>query len=647
MNTTIAKEQDTSSPHSKYRLFGRQDLPVPEGGLFASVRKQKLLVSLLLIAVTLLLYAPLKEHKFINYDDPAYVTSNLRVQQGLSWKNVIWSFKTTSVANWHPLTWIFYLLDCQLFGLNPAGHHFTNLLLHVINVVVLFLLLHRGTGALWRSAFVAALFALHPLNVESVAWVAELKNVLSTLFWLLTIWVYGWYARNVNWKRYLVVVVLFALGLMAKPMLVTLPFVLLLLDYWPLQRMRLGHSQDSNPQSKDFFALILEKVPLILLSVASSVITVIAQKSGGALAPASAIPLRARIFNALFAYADYIVKMFWPQNLAVFYPIPTHGYPWWQLTVATLLIAVITAIVLKARDRRYLLVCWLWYLGTLVPVIGLVQVGGQSMADRYAYVPLIAIFLMIVWSAAEWAMGRKFLQHALSVAAICILIVISLAARHQIIQWHDDFILFTNILKNSPRNPIAHNNLGTALANSGRLDEAAPHFYAAEVINPQDAEVHYNLGRYFLQKGKPDQAIPEYGLCLYWTGNQTLAAKARFDLGLAFSQTHQVEQAKANYRAAIKLNTESPQAYVNLGVILYSEKKTDEAMGLFTQALQVQQDALAYFWMGRILQDENKLPEALKAYRAALTASPNLVMAQHNIDSILQTQNFDQKKPHN
>jgi tetratricopeptide (TPR) repeat protein len=283
-------------------------------------------------------------------------------------------------------------------------------------------------------------------------------------------------------------------------------------------------------------------------------------------------------------------------------------------------------------------------LGTLIPVIGLVQVGGQSTADRYAYIPLIAIFFMIVWGLAEWAASRKYLQHALSVAAICILFVLSFVARYQIIQWHDDFILFTNILKSSPRNSVAHNNLGAALANMGKLDEAKPHFYAAEVINPQDAEVHYNLGRYFLQKGSSDEAVREYGLCLYWTGNQDLAAKARFDLGLAFSQKHQIEQAKANYRAAIRLEPESPQAYVNLGVILYSEKKADEAMGLFSQAVQVQQDALAYFWMGRILQDENKLPEALKAYRTALTISPDLATAQYNIDSILQTHN--QEKSH-
>ncbi len=616
------------------------------GRLFATVRKRKFLASLLLIAVTLLLYAPLKENKFINYDDPGYVTSNVRVQEGLSVKNLVWAFKTTSLANWHPLTWIVYQLDCQLFGLNPAGHHLTSLLLHVINVVVLFLLLHRGTGALWRSALVAALFALHPLNVESVAWAAELKNLLSTLFWLLTLWAYGWYTRNPNWKRYLAVVAFFALGLMSKPMLVTLPFVLLLLDYWPLQRMRLTPSQDTNPQSKGVAPLLLEKIPLIILSAASSVITILAQRSGGALISASVIPLRARIYNALFAYADYIVKMFWPQNLAVFYPIP-HGYPRWQLVLAALLIAVITAIVVKARSRRYLPVCWCWYLGTLVPVIGLVQVGAQSMADRYVYIPLIAIFVMIVWSAAEWGMGRRFLQQALSVAAICILFTLSLVARHQLLHWHDDFTLFTYVLQNSPQNAVAHDNLGAALGNIGKSDEAAQHFRVALAINPQDAEAHCDLGLYYLQKSKLEQALPEYGLCLYWTNSQDLAATARFDLGLAFSQKGQIEQAKANYRASIKLDPEKPQAYVNLGVILYSEKKTDEAMGLFSQALQVGPNAFAYFWMGRILQDENKLPEALKAYRTALTISPNLIMAQRNIDSILQTQNLDQKKSHN
>ncbi len=606
--------------------------------------KQRLLASLLLIAITFLLYAPLKENQFINYDDPGYVSSNLRVQQGLHWKNIVWAFKTTSCANWHPLTWIFYLLDCQFFRLNPAGHHLTNLLLHVINVVVLFLLLHRGTGALWRSALVAVLFAVHPLNVESVAWVSELKNLLSTLFWLLTLWAYGWYVLKPNWKRYLAVLAFFALGLMAKPMLVTLPFVLLLMDYWPLQRIRLGHSQDTNPQSKDLFSLVLEKAPLILLSAASSVITVIAQKSGGALVAASVYPLRARISNALFAYADYIVKMFWPKNLAVFYPVPVRGYTWWQLTVAALLLAVVTVIVFKARSRRYLLVCWLWYLGTLVPVIGLVQVGRQSMADRYAYAPLIAIFFMIVWGTAEWATGRKYLQRALNVTAICSLLVLSFVARHQLRFWRDDITLFGHIVEISPRNSVAHNNLGAALANLGKLEEAVPHFYIAKEIYPADAETHYNLGRYFLQKGKPDEAIPEYGLCLYWTGDQDLAARARFDLGLAFSQKGQTDQAEANYRAAIRLQPESPQPYVNLGVILYGKKKSDEAMALFTQALQTQEDPFAHFWIGRILQDRNKLPEALEAYRAALKISPNLIMAQHNMDSILQTQNVVQKK---
>jgi tetratricopeptide (TPR) repeat protein len=610
------------------------------------VRKQKFLASLLLIAATFLLYAPLKEHKFINYDDPGYVSENLRVQQGLHWKNVVWAFTTTSHANWHPLTWLFHLLDCQVFGTNPAGHHFTNLVLHTINVVVLFLLLHRGTGALWRSALVAAFFALHPLNIESVAWVAELKNLLSTLFWLLTLWAYGWYALKPNWKRYLAVIVLFALGLMSKPMLVTLPFVLLLLDYWPLQRMRLGHSRDTNPQSQGFVSLVLEKVPLILLSVASSAITILAQRSGGAIVPVSAFPLRARIFDALFAYADYLVKMFWPQNLAIFYPIPAHGYRWWQLVLAALLITVITAIVFKARNRRYPLVCWCWYLGTLVPVIGLVQVGEQSMADRYVYIPLIAIFFMIVWGSADWAMGRRFLQRALTVTAVCILFILFLVARQQLLHWHDDFTLFSYILKNSPENSVAHDNLGTALANAGKLDEAIPHFRFAEAMNPEDAEAHYNLGLYYLQTGKPELAIPEYGLCLYWTERQDLAAKARFDLGLAFAQKGQMDQAKANYRVAITLDPEKPEAYINLGVILYLEKKSDEAMRLFNQALQVHQDAFAYFWIGRILQDKNKLPEALQAYRAALKASPDLIMAQHNIDSIEQTQNAVSKEPH-
>jgi protein O-mannosyl-transferase len=606
------------------------------GGLFATARKQKFLLSLLLIAVTFLLYAPLKEHSFINYDDPAYVTSNVRVQQGLSWKNVIWAFKTTSVANWHPLTWIFYMLDCQLFGLNPAGHHLTNLLLHIINVVILFLLLHRGTGALWRSALVAALFALHPLNVETVAWVSELKNVLSTLFWLLTLWAYGWYALNTNWKRYLTVVALFALGLMAKPMLVTLPFVLLLLDYWPLQRMRIGHSQDTNPQSRDFFVLLLEKAPLVLLAVASSAITVIAQKSGGALVPASMIPFHARISNALFAYADYIVKMFWPWNLAVFYPMPVHGYLWWQLALAALLIAAITVIVLKTRSRRYLLVCWFWYLGTLIPVIGLVQVGGQSMADRYAYIPLIAIFFMIVWSAAECAVKRKIIQIAAGLAVISILVSCSLMTHTQVGYWKDSITLFSYALQVNPNNALAHTNLGTALTDAGRLNEAAQHFYRSEELNPEDAGTHYYIGHYLLQKGRTDEAISEYGQALYWTNDRLWAAKTRFDLGLAFTKKRQLSQAEVNYRAAAELDPDDNAAYINLGILLYSEKKLDQAMEMFSKAIQIKPNAFAYYWRGRILQDKGKLPQALEAFQAALRISPDLILAQQSIRTILQ-----------
>ena len=629
----IHSKLDLSDPHMRDADPHRRENSAMRG-LFATAGKRKLLASLILITATLLLYAPLKENRFINYDDPGYVTSNGFVQQGLNANNFVWAFKTTSSANWHPLTWIFYMIDCQLFGLNPAGYHLTSLVFHVINVVILFLLLHRATGAFWRSALVAALFALHPLNVESVAWVAELKNVLSTFFWFLAIWAYGWYTLNPNWRRYLSVVCSFALGLMAKPMLVTLPFTLFLLDFWPLRRVRFGAHPDT-AASPSIIRLVLEKVPLLLLSAASSIITIIAQRSGGALITAHAFSFRSRISNALFAYADYLVKMLWPRNLSVFYPRP-HTYPWWQLALAGLLLAAITTLVWRRRGRGYPLVCWCWYLGTLVPVIGLIQVGGQSMADRYVYVPSIGIFVLVVWGVTEWSVNRRALRYALIPVTIGALFVLSLRAHSQVLLWHDDLTLFTNILHNSPENAVAHNNLGTALADAGRLDEALPHFRAVEAIEPEDAEAHYNLGHFFLQTGNPREAIPEYGLCLYWTGSRQVAARARFDLGLAFSQTHQIDQAKANYRDAIKLAPDYSQAYINLGALLYSEKKADEALNVFAQALQIQQDPVAYLWIGRIQKDRKQNAEALKAYRTALKLSPGLVLAQREIDSIEQ-----------
>jgi len=364
------------------------------------LRNPKGLAIFLLITVVVLVYAPVKDYPFINYDDTLYVTEVPQVQQGLGWDSVVWSMTAMEAANWHPLTWLSHMLDVQLFGLNPAGHHLTNLLLHLANVLLLFGVLQQMTGAVWRSALVAALFALHPLNVESVAWVAERKNVLSTLFWLLTMAAYMGYVRKPHWGRYLGMMGIFVLGLMAKPMLVTLPCVLLLLDYWPLGRL----GKDSKEFWERLPRLAAEKLPLFIPVAAISVVTIAAQSQAGALSSWEGLPLGVRVANAVLTYGVGLKKMLWPVDLAVFYPHPGNSLAVWPVALAALLLVILSlGVWWQGRRSRYLVVGWLWYLGTLFPVSGLIQVGEQAMADRYAYVPLMGLFIILAWGTAELA----------------------------------------------------------------------------------------------------------------------------------------------------------------------------------------------------------------------------------------------------
>ena len=387
----------------------------------------------LLAGVTIALYTPVLGHSFVVLDDREYVTTNPHVHDGLSWSTIQWAFTSTYAANWHPLTWLSHALDYQLFALNPAGHHLDSVLIHTLNVVLLFLLLAWITKRMGPSLLVAALFALHPLNVESVAWVAERKNVLSTLFFLLAIGAYAWYASKPEWRRYLLVAALFAAGLMAKPMVITLPFVLLLLDYWPLERKRVAFSK-----------LLLEKVPLLFLSAASAWITLKAQR--GALRTVGELPFVIRIENAVVAYGLYLWKMLWPARLA-FYPHSVIALPAWQWILSALILVSVTVFVIIFRGKRYLPVGWFWFLGTLVPVIGLVQVGEYAMADRYAYVPLIGIFVMIAWSLADWAQAKKIRTVWLVVPALCVLAALGYVTHRQIDYWESDYDLWSHTLE--------------------------------------------------------------------------------------------------------------------------------------------------------------------------------------------------------
>lgn len=482
----------------------------------------KLLISLLLTFAALVVFWQLADHEFVNFDDELYVTRNSHVQAGLTYQGLVWALTTTHVGNWHPLTWLSHMLDCELYGLNPGGHHFTSLLLHIANTLLLFVVLKRMTGALRRSVFVAALFALHPLHVESVAWVAERKDVLSTFFWILTMGVYVRYVERPGLNGYLLVLLSFALGLMAKPMLVTLPFVLLLLDYWPLGRFQFGQSSDdSNSQSHEsinfsnqrslIFRLVLEKAPFFALAAVSGVVTFLVQQGGGAVCSLDVLTLDIRVANAMVSYVSYMEKMIWPHHLAVFYPHPGSSLPMWQAAGAGLLLLSVSGLVVRAARRYpYLLTGWLWYLGTLVPVIGLVQVGGHAMSDRYTYVPLIGLFIIMAWSVPDLLSRWRYRNIGLALAAGALLSAFMICTTVQVRHWQNSVALFEHTLDVTANNWLAHNNMGIALARRGKFDEAIAHYSETLRIKPNYARAYNNRGIVLAVQGKTAQAIAHF-----------------------------------------------------------------------------------------------------------------------------------------
>ena len=478
-------------------------------------RYRTLFICLALTVVILIAYWQVHSHSFIDFDDPLYVTENPNVRAGLTWQGMKWAFAASHAYNWHPLTWMSHMLDCQLFGLDPAGHHLTNVLLHIANSVLLLLVLTVATGRFWQGAFVAGLFALHPLHVESVAWVSERKDVLSTFFWLLTMWFYIRYARRPRPGAYLPVMLVFALGLMAKQMLVTLPFVLLLMDYWPLQRFpvppKSRQRQQNGFRSASFGHCCLEKIPLLCLSLIASIIVYLIQNKVALVKSAAVIPLGYRLGNALVAYAEYIFKMFYPVRLGVLYPHPERNLPLWQVLIAAcVLLCVSAGVVRLARTRRWLLVGWLWYLGTLVPVIGLVQVGLQAMADRYTYVPLIGLFIIVAWGAAELLSRWKHARIAAMAGSLAVLSVLTVLTYLQVRYWQNSITLYEHTVAVTRNNDVMHYNLGQLLLQGGKIEPAIEHFRQAVIIRPDQPTVHQNLGVLLMRQGKNDEAIEQF-----------------------------------------------------------------------------------------------------------------------------------------
>ena len=598
------------------------EAPAKSSDLFSSPEKRIAVLCLLLVLATLALYNPAGRHPFVNYDDDRYVTDNPHIRGGLSWDTITWAFTTTAEANWHPLTWISHALDYQMFGMNPAGHHYVNVLLHAANVVLLFLLLWRGTGSTWRSLMVAALFAVHPIQVESVAWVAERKNLLSMLFFLLSLSAYDKYGRKPGAGCYALVALWFACGLMCKPMVITLPFVLLLWDYWPLRRALSS-------------SLVLEKAPLFLLSAASAVITMTAQRAGGAVRTAAEYGFAARMGNALVSYARYVWLAFWPAGLAPMYPHPGAGLPVSQVGLAAVLLIAVTAGVIVLRGHRYLLVGWFWFLGTLVPMIGLVQVGKQAMADRYAYLPFVGLFIMVSWGVADLAERFKTSPRWLAVPGLAALVALAGVSYRQIGYWGDNVRLWSHTLEVTGRNEVAEDNLGGALLERGKVAEAMPHFQAAAAIDPSDPVANSNLAAYQLQQGNLTGAVEKFEAILRTNNDGRLRASVFSNLGAAYLRLHDYEQARSNYQSALDLDPRRVQAVMGLGLV--AEKTGDFRLAVqrYSEAVGLQPSDVGYLLLADALDKSGRAAEAQMADQAAARASSNLEEARRQVQLML------------
>jgi Tfp pilus assembly protein PilF len=604
-----------------------------------------LLVCLALAAGTAILYAPVLGFEFINFDDIEYIVNNYHIRH-FNWQSLAWCFQTTYASNWHPLTWMSHTLDCQLFGMRAGGHHATSVVLHILNSILLFIVLRRMTGAFWRSAMVAALFAWHPLRVESVAWIAERKDVLSTLFWMLAIWAHVRYTEECRVQNakcrvfYAVALLLFALGLMAKPMLVTLPFVLLLLDWWPLGRLRQSKSSPKSPGGKapgrpGIRLLLIEKTPFFLLSAISCFLTIYAQNRAGAIQSLVKEPIQLRLSNALVAYCQYIGKLIWPESLSVIYFLDNR-LPDWEPLAAGLFLVAITAVAVRLwKTRPYFLIGWLWFLGTLVPVIGVVQVGSQAYADRYAYIPSIGFFIILCWGVYDFGLAgrcRPVLIGALAWVALgsCVMLT-----SRQLSFWKNSEALFRHAIEVSPDNPIARANYAAYLCEAHRFEPAVAECNAAFRLSPDDGLTHHVLGKVLYLQGKLDQAIPELYAALRVNPNNYLV---HLILGNISLLRHSLAEAAGHASIVIAADPANPEAHCILGQALGGQGKLDQACAQFAEALRLApQYADAHHHFAVALAAQHQAVAAISHYRAALALEPDRLNTLNNLAWLLAT----------
>ena len=602
----------------------------------------RLILCLLLAFATLALYAPVARAPFLNFDDNVYSTDSPQVRAGLSWNTVVWAFRTPKALDWHPITWLSFALDCQIFGLNPGGYHTTNLLLHAANAVLLFLMLESATGLVWRSLAVAALFALHPINVESVAWIAERKNVLSMFFFLLALAAYGWYTRRPGIGRYLAVTLAFALGLMSKAQVITFPFCLLLLDYWPLGRIaptrELGTELAHGPVGGPYlWKLIGEKIPWFAMSAASAVITM---NTGGQAfnymlmtdASQTEFPLWVRLGNAAIGYVKYLGKAFWPVNLALVYPHPGLAISIPAAEFSALAIIAISIIAVIFRRRRHLFVGWFWFLGTLVPMIGLVQIGVHAMADRYAYIPLLGIFVIVNWCAADLTKRRHVPTAVATAGTAAILLVVGLALHRQVSFWSDNVTLWTHTLEITDANFTAEDGLATALIPQGRIEEAFPHLLRAQQLRPDDPLSTLNIAVYEHMHGNYEAALNGYATVVQLTKNPGLLATALGYSGYVHYSLKQYDNARQDFEAALNQQPEYPSAYRGLGLLAQREGDMMQAMKDYQRSVEIQPTPVGYLLLAQALEISGQA----EAARAAQFQATRMTQDLNNDIAIMQ-----------
>lgn len=608
----------------KFTTEPRQNEPVAESHIFQSPQKRRLILCLLLVLATIALYSPITRAPFLNYDDAAHVSDNLHVRAGLRWSTVVWAFESSETSDWHPITWLSHALDCQIFGLNPAGPHTVNVLLHACNAVLLFLILGSATGLAWRSLVVAALFALHPINVESVAWISERKNVLSMFFFLVALAAYGWYARRPSVGRYLAVTVAYAFGLMTKAQVITFPFALLLLDYWPLCRLARPVGGDGEGTSAvrgaSFWDLVWEKVPWFALSAVSAVITMKVEAN----ATQAKLPFWIHLANAAISYVKYLEKAFWPVNLALVYPHPELAISIPAAVLSACFILALTILAVIFRRRRHFFVGWFWFLGMLVPMIGLIQISVHGMADRYAYIPLLGVFVIVCWGAADLMESWHVPAAVIAAAAVVVLLALGFALHRQLGFWSDNVTLWTHTLQITERNYTAEDNLGTALLAQGRIEEAMPHLQRARFLRPDDALATLNIATYDQMRGDYQAALEGYARVVQFTTDPSFLEAARVNSGYAHYSLKQYDNARQDFEAGVKQQPLNSPAYRGLGLVAQRAGDLAGAVANYERSVELQPSPAGYLLLAQALELAGQKDAARSAQAQAARMTPDL-----------------------